>query len=65
VSLFRTLLLLKAGGGKKVTGTGSGYFDGVGTIWMQEQGGYEDRLSGTGMVYIETPTGWGGCYFNR
>lgn len=62
--MLRRLLTLKGGGGLKVTATGSGYYDMIGTVWMQEQGNYIDTI-GTVALYADTPQGWGGNYFDR
>jgi len=42
------------------------YFDLEGTIWMQEQGGYQDYQQQTGAaLYIDSPPSQQGGYFNR
>jgi len=41
------------------------YFNLIGAVDLREQGGYYNRGSGTGAVYVDEPQGWGGAYFNR
>jgi len=65
MSLLRRILTIRGGGGLKVTGTGSGYYDMEDKIWMQEQGGYYNFHSGTGALYIDSPPSQQGGYFNR
>jgi len=43
---------------------GSGYFNMEGKILLQEWGAYI-AVSGTGALYVDSPEGWGGAYFNR
>jgi len=49
---------------KALPGTNS-YFDLVGKIWLQEQGGYMNVPGFVIGLFVEQPQGWGAGYFNR
>jgi len=43
----------------------SSYFDLVGAIWSQMYGGYFDRKTGEGALFVEAPPSNQGAYFDR
>jgi len=64
--LRKMLLLLGAGSGGKVESKfTNAYFDLIGKIWMQEQGGYMNVPGVVISLIVESPPGSGGGYFNR
>lgn len=68
MSMLRKMLLLRGGGGGvkvEVTPSANSYFNVVGTVDLREQGGYSNRGSGTGALYVDAPPSQQGGYSNR